>query len=120
MQPAIRTQRMARNLPCWKRYVLQVSQMIFDTLPMVEWTGSALVNRYCTRPNAAPMRHMAMPKYIKVTPPTPHKPVKVTRVRSGILMLASLATPALAKPSKQNIASGHDLILEFLIVDCVI
>jgi len=45
---------------------------------MDEWTGSAFVWRYCTRPKIAPMMQKAMPTYIRVTPVTPPRASKLT------------------------------------------
>src|SRR5690348_14654501 len=93
MQAAINTHRMARNLPCVNRYVLQVSQMVLETFAMLSCTGRALVCWYCTSPKAAPTRHTRMPRYISVTPLMPASPPKWTVVRSGMTMSDSLAYP---------------------------
>ena len=53
--------------------------------------GSAFVWKYCTRPNAAPITQMTMPRYISIAPLTPPSPLKRTVSSGGILMSASLA-----------------------------
>ncbi len=56
------TQSAARNLPCCHRYVLQVSQMMWETSRIERCTGSARVRTYSQRPNAAPTAHTNSPK----------------------------------------------------------
>src|SRR5215472_61704 len=83
---------------------------------MDSWTGNALVCLYCTRPKMAPMRHMKMPKYMRLMPLTPHRPLNLTVVRSGIFMSASPAAKALVpRKDKQITANIHISFLAFLI-----
>jgi len=91
MQAAMSSQRIARNLPCVNRYVLQVSQIELETFAMLSWTGRALVCVYWISPKIAPTAHMAIPIYINEMPLRPPRPSNLTWVRSGIFMSASLA-----------------------------
>src|SRR5205814_99209 len=116
----MRTQRIARNLPCWKRYVLQVSQMVLDTLPIDSCTGSALVCLYCTSPKIAPAAQIRMPRYIKVRPLTPPSPLNVTGARSGILISASLPrTGATPHPARIHRRANQDLRLNIILCACL-
>src|ERR1017187_308061 len=105
MHAAMSSHNMARNFPCCHKYVLHVSQMVWDTSAMEACTGSDLVCQYCTSPNPAPMAHIKMPKYISVWPLRPCKPSKVTAFSSGILILASLARRPAAHKHKRKVVS---------------
>ena len=74
---------------------------------MLSCTGKAFVWRYCTKPNAAPSRHTTSPRYSKAMPLMPPSPANVTCVRSGILMLVSLADAVAAKPEKHRNANNR-------------
>ena len=62
MHTAMSAQMAARNFPCCHRYVLQVSQMMWETSRIERWTGSARVRTYSQMPNAAPTAHTKRPK----------------------------------------------------------
>src|SRR5258708_7004149 len=83
--------------------------MVWETLAMLSCTGKALVWRYCTTPKIAPMAQMRMPRYIRAEPLMPPKPSNLTLERSGILMSASPAKPAVAdiKPTAIKINLQH-------------
>src|SRR6185437_10916726 len=115
MQAAINIQRIARNLPWVNKYVLHVSQIVFETFAMDSCTGSALVCLYWMRPKIAPTTHMKMPKYINAMPPTPPRLLKCTPARSGMLISASLAKALLAKPDRQIRIIMKGSFLVFLI-----
>ena len=62
LHTAISNQRAARNFPCCQRYVLQVSQMMFETSLIERWTGNARMRRYSKIPKAAPTAQTNRPK----------------------------------------------------------
>src|SRR5439155_7303818 len=97
------------------RYVLQVSQMVLDTLPIDSCTGSALVCLYCTSPKIAPAAQIRMPRYINVRPLTPPSPLNVTGARSGILISASLPRRGVT-PHRTRINSSGNQDLRFNII----
>src|ERR1700722_16172999 len=90
MHAAIRHQRTARNFPCWPRDVLQVSQMMFDTAAIEEWTGRLRVWMYCIQPKAMPATQTTSP-VMSTADPVSDPPMNDTAFRSGILMSDSLA-----------------------------
>src|SRR5580692_10282798 len=90
MQAAISSQRTARNLPCWPRYVLQVSQMMFETADIEECTGRLRVWIYCSHPKIIPPTQTTSPARSTVEPVS-DPPMNDTAFRSGILMSDSLA-----------------------------
>src|ERR1700722_8398406 len=90
MQAAISSQRTARNLPCWPRYVLHVSQMMFETADIDECTGRLRVWMYCIQPKTMPPRHTTRP-IRRTADPVRDPPMNDTAFRSGILMSDSLA-----------------------------
>src|SRR5580700_9269539 len=90
MQAAISSQSTARNLPCCPRYVLHVSQMMFDTADIEECTGRLRVWMYCIQPKTIPPTQTTSP--IRSTAePVRDPPMNDTAFRSGILMSDSLA-----------------------------
>src|SRR5437870_2204899 len=116
MQAAMRSQRMARNFPWVNRYVLQVSQMVLETVAMLSWTGSALVCLYCHIPKIAPIKQIKMPKYIKVVPLTPPRPANLTASNGGILISASLPKAAVDRPKMARMSTPQNHRLLFLII----
>src|SRR5271155_2735550 len=90
MHTAMRTQRTTRNLPCWARYVLQVSHITFETAAIDECTGRLRTRMYCIQPNTIPARHTTRPT-IRTVDPVRDPPMNDTAFRSGILMSDSPA-----------------------------
>src|SRR5580658_10423348 len=90
MQAAISSQSTARNFPCCPRYVLHVSQMMFDTADIEECTGRLRVWMYCSHPNTIPRTQTARPA-MRTVDPVSDPPMNDTAFRSGILMSDSLA-----------------------------
>src|ERR1017187_2082386 len=62
MHTAMSTHSAARNFPCCHRYVLHVSQMMWETSRIERCTGSARVRTYSQKPNDAPTAHTSRPK----------------------------------------------------------
>src|ERR1017187_9749809 len=90
MQTAIRTHSTDRNLPCCAKYVLQVSQMMFETSAIDLCTGRFRVWMYWIQPHTVPPTHTRRP-IIRTADPRSAPPMNETVCRSGILMSDSLA-----------------------------
>src|ERR1043166_6688105 len=111
MHAAMSSQRIARNFPWVKRYVLQVSHMVFETAAIVLWTGSLFVWLYCQSPNSAPTPQIAIPIYISAIPDIPPRPPNFTVSSGGILISASLAEAETAdKMAKMSTPQNHRLL----------
>src|SRR5580692_2112998 len=106
MQAAISSQSTARNFPCCPRYVLHVSQMMFDTADIEECTGRLRVWMYCIQPKTIPPMQTTRP--IRSTAePVRDPPMNDTAFRSGILMSDSLARTDGIKDTANAAAAPH-------------
>src|SRR5439155_5551100 len=83
---------------------------------MLSCTGRALVCLYCTRPNAAPIKQITMPRYISVKPLTPPKPSNLTVSSAGILISASLPKAAVVTQRRAKMSTPRNHRVLFLIV----
>jgi hypothetical protein len=114
MQIAMSTHRANRNLPCWRRYVLHVSQIVFETVLMDLCTGRFLVCTYCSRPNSAPSAHTTNPSMSTVFPVS-EPPRNETACRSGMLMSDSLARAGdVAASARTEAQANQGALMNFM------